>query len=126
MNERQAQELGLLRTRYLDLEFLEDGLWVRIARYPVPGDLWTMGEIEVVCQIPDSVAQAPYGFYVPRALALKNGATIQSYADGTTPFEGEWGKFSWQTTWQPAADIHSGTNMLDFVTSFAARLREGA
>jgi hypothetical protein len=126
MNERQAQELGLLRTRYLDLEFLEDGLWVRIVRYPVPGDLWAMGEVQVVCQIPDSVAQAPYGFYVPRTLALKSGATIQSYTDGTTPFEGEWGKFSWQITWQPAADIHSGTNMLDFVTSFAARFREGA
>ena len=126
MNERQLQELALLRTRFPDLEFLEDGLWVRIPSYPVPGELWNMTGIPVVFQIPPSDAQEPYGFYVPKALALKDGAGIQNQTDAATPFEGQWVKFSWNVTWQPAAEINEGTTMLDFVVSFAGRLRAGA
>ncbi len=99
---------------------------MRIGGYRVPGDLWTVDKIDVACQIPESVGQAPYGFYVHPRLALRSGATIQNYIDGATPFDGDWGKFSWQITWQPGAEIQAGSTMLDFVTSFAARLREGA
>jgi hypothetical protein len=126
VNDRHRQELTLLRTRYPDLELVEDGLWARIRQYPVPSDLWNVDEIDVAFQIPESVGQAPYAFYVHPPLALKSGATIKNYTSGATPFDGEWGKFSWQITWQPAEEIHAGTTMLNFVSSFAERLREGS
>lgn len=126
MNERQLQELALLRTRFPDLEFLEEGMWVRIPSYPIPGDLWNTISTAVAFQIPPSDAQEPYGFYVPKELALRSGAPIQNHTDGSTPFDGLWAKFSWNVTWQPAANINSGTTILDFAMSFAGRFRQGA
>jgi hypothetical protein len=116
----------LLRTRYPYLEFAEDGWWVRIPTYPVPGSLWNRAVTPVAFQIPPSPAQEPYGFYVPKEFVLKSGGTVQRYSDGSTPFPGAWGKFSWNITWRPAEDLATGTTMLDFVASFAGRLLEGA
>lgn len=126
MTGRAEAELALLRARYPDLETIEDGQWVRIPGYPVPGSLWTNRRAAVAFQIPPTVAQEPYGFYVPRVLRLRTGEAIGSWtAEAATPFAGEWAKFSWNITWQPAAEIMAGTTMLDFVGSFADRLREG-
>lgn len=99
---------------------------MRIPRYAVAPDIWTVSEVEVAFQIPESVGTQPYGFYVRPKLVLQGGGTIQNYTDAATPFGEDWGKFSWQITWQPAQDLHSGSNMVDFVVSLAARLREGA
>jgi len=126
MTPRQAEEIDLLRTRFPDLEIVEEGAWVRLPCYGVPGTEWTRRDTPVVFQVPATVAQEPYGFYVPNDLALKDGTTIQNFTDGETPFSGRWGKFSWNITWQPAADIRGGTTMLDFAMSFARRLAEGA
>ena len=126
MSERASRELALLRTRYPDLEFLEAGQWVRIPSYPTGADIWTVATVDTALQIPESVGIRPYGFYVRPRLVLKSGGTIQNYTEATTPFGGEWGKFSWEIDWRPADDIHAGTNLLDFVVSFAARLRQGA
>lgn len=126
MNERQVEELALLRTRFPVIDVIEDGAWVRIGDYPIPGGLWNMTSAPVAFQIPPSVAQEPYAFYVPKGLVLADGSVIQNHTAATTPFEGEWAKFSWNVTWQPAAELTSGTTMLHFVTSFAGRLRQGA
>lgn len=126
MNERATQELALVRTRYPGLDFLEAGQWVRIPRYPAPAGIWTIAEVDAAFQIPDSVGIRPYAFYVRPRLVLRTGDPVHNYTETTTPFGGEWGKFSWEIEWRPADDLHTGTNILDFVVSFAARLRQGA
>lgn len=129
MNERCAAELELLRQLWPALEFLGEGLWVRIPAYSVPCDQWDAEVVEVAFQIPAGLpGQAPYAFYVRPMLALKSGATVNNYTrDATTGFGSGWGLFSWQLEpWTPTDDIASGTNMVNFALSFAERLREGA
>lgn len=129
MNERIAQELGMLRTCWPDLEYLEAGHWVRIPRYTVPRGIWNVDEVEVAFQIPEQLpGQAPYGFYVRPALRLAaDGSPPNNYTDPvTTPFGEGWGKFSWAPVdWRPAAEPAAGSNMVDFVRSLTDRLREG-
>lgn len=127
--ERIRQELLMLRNAWPDLEYTADGHWVKIPRYWSGEGIWQISEPEVCFQIPASLpGQAPYGFYVRPHMMLCGGSLPQNYtypADAT-PFGPGWGKFSWQLEpWQPHADPIQGSNMLNFVRSFAARLREG-
>jgi len=129
MNPRIEQELALLKRYFSDLEYREEGQWVRLPRYPVPGEIWNRGETEVCFQIPPGhPAQPPYGFFVPRDLQLKSGAVVQNRADSTEPpFTGSWAKFSWSLPdWRPTADLQSGSNLFNFAASFRARFEEGA
>jgi hypothetical protein len=126
MTERQAAELEHLRTRYPKLTVIDDGLWVRIPRYAIPGRLWTRAFTPVAFQIPATVAQEPYAFYVPRDLVLKGGASIANRTDAATPFPGEWAMFSWAIAWAPGSELREGTTLLDFVTSFASRFEQGS
>jgi hypothetical protein len=129
VNDRCREELELLRKNWPELDFREEGLWVRIPRYQVPGDLWDRDEVEIALQLPpDLPGQQPYGFYVRPPLTLKERGPIGSYkVPVATPFEPDWGMFSWQLVeWHSRDDILSGTNMVNFVISFADRLRQGA
>ena len=129
MNERCRKELELLRQLWPELEFLEDGLWVRIPVYEVPGDLWNEKTIEVAFQIPSGLpGQQPYAFHVRPMITLKSGGAVSNFTSNTTTgFGSGWATFSWQLDpWSPTDDIVTGTNMVNFVLSFADRLREGA
>jgi hypothetical protein len=130
MSERTEKELTMLRECWTDLDYREDGLWVRIPAYPVPDGLWDVPEIEVCFQIPEQLpGQAPYGFYARPELRLRTGnAQPQNYEFPVgTPFGEGWGKFSWQVEpWRQTADPLAGSNMVNFVRSFADRLRQGA
>ncbi len=127
-DERVEQELSMLRGLWPDLEYVKTGHWVRIPRFQA-SDLWASHEPEVCFQIPAGLpGQHPYGFYVRPHMLLTGGGIPESYAfpADTTPFGTGWGKFSWQLEpWQPHTDPIQGSNMVNFVHSFAARLREG-
>jgi len=128
MNERISQELDMLRLCYPDLEYREDGQWVRIPHYVLPSGLWNGEEVEVCFQIPlQYPGQAPYGFYARPKLRLKDGSLPNNYSfPVATPFGTGWGKLSWQLNpWQPADEPARGSNLLNFVRSFSDRFREG-
>lgn len=130
MSSRIEQEVALLRQRYPDLDYVENGCWVRIQAYPLP-DGWDKTAIPVAFQIPRGYpGAAPYGFYVPSG-TLFRGQRPQNYTEPAAnqpPFGGSWGMFSWSPAeeWRPSADPTKGPNLLRWVSSFTERFREGA
>lgn len=129
MKERIEEELRLLRQEYPDLEYREEGRWIRLPRYRLPPGIWNREETEVCFQIPDAYpGQAPYGFYVPGGLLLKDtNQPPNNYGPAATPFPGSWCRFSWQhDNWRATADVKSGSNLLNFVRTFKDRFKEGA
>jgi hypothetical protein len=130
MQERIEQELQLLRKRHADLEYWAEGRWIRIPGYPLP-EGWNRGSTGVAFQIPTAYpAGNPYGIYVPAGLTFK-GQRPNNYtepAPTAPPFDGIWGVFSWDPVadhWRPTADLVSGSNLLNWVSGFADRFREG-
>jgi len=123
-------ELELLRSFYPNLEYRAEGHWVLLPRYGVPTEgQWTTSEVAVAFQMPVGLpGQAPYGFYVTPALVHSTGTAPQhaAAANEAVPWAGAWIKFSWSPeSWQPTADMRSGSNMLQFAISVADRLRQG-
>ena len=129
--DRIDLELQLLRTRWPSLDYVEAGRWVRIPEYPIPADPagWNRTETDGVFQILDAhPGQPPYGLYVPAGIQFNGGlpAKYQEPAANQPPFGGDWGIFSWTVEhWQPAADIHAGSNLLNWVVGFSQRFKEG-
>jgi len=127
MSDRTAEEVSLLIAAYPEMEWRPQDRWARIPKYPVPAPVWTGDSIEVAFQLPAQLpGQAPYGFWVRPGLELRGGGAINNYSyPVATPFGAGWGQFSWTPEiWQPGPTARAGTNMLDFVRSFADRLRE--
>ncbi len=131
MTPRIEEELGLLRRRYGEVEYIEQGQWVRLPKFPAgPGT--NRAEMPVVFQIPQGYPGAqPYGFYVPAGILIA-GTKPSSYtepAQNAPPFEGTWGFFSWcpaDGEWRPTATLTAGSNLLHWSRGFSARFREGA
>lgn len=132
MQDRIAQELALLRRSYPETEYRPDGQWVRIPGYRVLSDLWKDKTVTVAFQIPTGYpGQAPYAFYVQPPPRLKDSdqRPTNNYEEPASgiPFDGAWGKFSWQQDgWRATADLASGSNLLNFVRTFKDRFQEGA
>lgn len=130
MNERIRQELELLRRRYPDLEYKEEGQWARIPSYQLPAG-WNRSSTEVAFQIPvGHPGTPPYGIYVPAGLSF-NGIRPDKYNEPASthpPFSGTWGMFSWSPAdgqWRPTADLTTGSNLLNWVLGFGDRFRAG-
>jgi hypothetical protein len=126
MIERAEAEIALVRCRFPELEFRADDFWARIPAYPLP-EGWGCDTAEVAFQVPrDVLGQQPYGFWVRPPLTLPDGgAPTNASGPVATAFGEGWQQFSWAPdVWQPGADPRSGTNLLDFVRSFAHRLSE--
>jgi len=130
MQERINQELILLRQRYPDLEYRENGNWIVIPSYPLPMD-WNRPSTDVVFQIPVGYPGIPpYGIYTPVGL-LYNESRPDNYTEPAPtqpPFPGSWGIFSWQPSdgqWRPTADLMTGSKLLNWVIGFSGRFREG-
>jgi hypothetical protein len=127
MSERIAAELELIRSHYPRLDFREADRWASIPDYPLPTD-WGRGkQTEIAFQVPaDLFAQEPYGFWVRPPLQLPGGGDpSNSSGPVSTGFGEGWQQFSWSPDgWRPGPELRSGTNLLDFVCSFASRLRE--
>src|SRR5687768_16347216 len=128
MSERVKAELSMLRSCYPDLE-LEAGPWVKIPSYRLPSSHWSMETVAVCFEIPQPYpGQPPYGCCVQRDVRLlPDSAVPENYAfPAETRYSGEWGTFAWQLeSWAPAANPASGSNLLNFVRSFADRFRQG-
>ncbi len=131
MDERIEIELALLRRYYPKVNYIENVQWVHLEDHPIPSDLpWNRKATDICFQVlPAYPGTPPYGFYVPAGM-LCGGSPPESYTEPATnspPFPGVWGLFSWtrETGWQPTADIHTGSNLLSFVTTFKDRFLEG-
>lgn len=128
MTPRILAEIELVKKRFTTLDFNAETGWGHIPEYgSFPG--WTPNPLPVCFQILSShPGTRPYGFYVP-AGTLYNGERPQNYTDPASnqpPCGGSWAFFSWEADpWQPAADIHSGSNLYNWVLGFADRLRGG-
>ena len=124
--ERIGREIALIRQRYEGVA--RSGEWVRVEAYPLP-DGWSGRSTDVAFRIPDDYPGAPpYGIYVPSGITFR-GQSPNGFTDPASqqpPFGGSWAVFSWQASqWRAAADVHSGTNLLNCVEGFAVRFREG-
>ena len=130
MQDRIERELALLRRQYPKLEFKEEGLWVRIPAYQLPAG-WNRTCTDASFQIPVAYpGTPPYGIYAPTGL-LFNGARPDNYVEPAPtqpPFPGSWGIFSWTPDdgqWRPTADLSTGSNLLNWVTGFGDRFKQG-
>jgi hypothetical protein len=130
LQERINEELTLIRWRFPDADYHEDGQWVRIPSYTLSGG-WNRSSTEVAFQIPVGYpGTPPYGIYVPVGLQL-NGAKPNNYtepAENHPPFPGTWGVFSWRPLdehWRATSDLRKGPNLLNWVMGFADRFTEG-
>lgn len=127
MIERIAEELELIRAAFPNLEFREEDFWGRLCNYPVPPG-WGREETEIAFQMPqDPFGQEPYGFWVRPFLALPGGGQPSNTSPDpvATGFGEGWQQFSWSPeNWSPRPQARCGSNMLDFVHSFARRLSE--
>lgn len=129
MRERIEQELAHLRRYYRELTYEKNGRWVLLRDFPTPDGTWDHDRVSVAFQIPPGYpGQKPYGFYVHPRIRLRNGGLVKNVTDSSEPpFPGEWMKFSWDVPdWRPTADLQSGSNLLNYVLTFRARLEQGA
>lgn len=130
MKNRIQKELDLLRQRYRNLEYIEEGRWIRIPDYPLCKG-WNRTSTDVAVQIGvGHPGAAPYGIHTPSGL-LHEGSRPDNYTDPATnrpPFSGQWAFFSWSPKdgqWRATADLVSGSNLLNWVMSFSDRFKEG-
>jgi hypothetical protein len=130
MQERINQEIGLLKTRFPDLEYRPDGQWIRTPAYPLPSG-WNFSATHLAFPIPiEYPISSPYGIYVPAGIRF-GGQLPNNYAEQAPtqpPFGGVWGIFSWTPqdgVWHATADITKGSNLLNWVLGFQRRFEEG-
>lgn len=129
MTNRIQDELALLRTRYPDLEFREEGQWVLLPKYNAPDGLWSCLWPDICFQIHSAYpGQKPYGFYVRLPFALLSGTEILNVTPSEEPpFDGAWLKFSWDAPdWHATDELQAGSNLLNWALTFRKRLEEGA
>lgn len=136
MKERIEHEMKLLRTRHPQAEWRpnsaseNDGGWILIPDFNFPKDIWDKDQADVCFEVKVGYpGVVPYSFYVRDGVKLKSGSDPQSYSVvQETPLGGSWGKFSWahEGSWKPTGDLSSGSNLLNFVSSFNDRLREAS
>lgn len=131
ISPRWLEELDLLRSQYSDVEFIENGSWVRLGQLARPTG-WEPSISDVLFQIPGTYpGTPPYGFFVPAGLTFqgKEPGSYSAAGDPRPPFPGSWGKFSWQPElpdWKPGGSARAGSNLLTWIRGIKARFEEGA
>lgn len=130
MKERINQELKLLKQGFPVLQYMEEVGWILIPKYKLPINIWNREYTKVCFQIPvDYPGSPPYSFYVESGIKTKDSNEKPDNYDEPVqiPFDGEWGKFSWQhdASWRATSDLTMGSNLLNFVRSFQDRLKQG-
>jgi len=130
MKDRIIKEINLLKSRYNNVEYVDNGHWIKIGSYHLP-EGWNKRKVDVVFQIPNQYPGGqPYGFYTLSGL-LYNGKKPGNYKEPSPisiPFKGNWGVFSWNPEsgqWNPTADLVTGSNLLNWVIGFNERFRQG-
>src|SRR2546425_1238481 len=93
ITDRLKLELELLRSRYQNLEYREQGQWVRLPEYRLPSG-WSSESRDVAFQVPVGFpGTPPYGIHVPSGLRFE-GQVPGNYAEPAAtqpPFAGTWG-----------------------------------
>ncbi len=130
MTERLQRDLALVSGRYPKMQFREEGLWILLPEYLVPGG-WKQSAYDVCFQVrPGYPDISPYGINVTPPPERSDGTALGSYVlhpDPKPPFAGEWGRFSWEIEgWRSTPDLISGSNLLNYVESIRKRFEEGA
>lgn len=129
-DQRLAAEHAILMNRFGDVEYSSG--WFLIPGYPTYLEGWNRRETHVAIQAPVGYPAAPpYGIYVQAGLRFKDAppSNYQESVGNRPPFDGEWAMFSWAPgdgEWRPSADIHAGSNLLNFALGIAKRFQEGA
>ena len=133
MRKRIAQELGLLRKYYPDIEHMEHAGedWFRIPGYAFPAG-WRINDEELgVASVVFRIIAAyptgePYAFFTPAGINFSDKEPANTTAANDVPFDGAWRQFSWSPDgWAPTADVRKGSNLAAWVRSFALRLKQG-
>jgi hypothetical protein len=130
MTPRLEVELGMLRTAFPGTEWTGPDPWVRVPGYRVPpGNGWNRDHTDMVFRVQQGhPATPPKDIYVPAGLQCR-GQRPGNYSEPAqgVPFPGLWGAFSWGNpeAWTPRDPPSAGSTLLNFVRSFADRLREG-
>jgi len=123
MHERVKSEIDLLRQKQAKLQHDDKFSWVLIAEYPLPPERYNKSTTQLLFLIPPGYPNTgPDNFFVDGDLKLKDGSNPPGFnagsnsSSGNAPVSGNWGWFSWHpTSWQPAATIEGGDNLLTFV-----------
>lgn len=129
-DQRLAAELDILNSHYGKV-VLQAG-WFLIPSYPTSLNGWNRHETSVAFQVPVGYpGTPPYGFYVPAGIRFKEAApnNYQEPSSNRPPFEGEWGIFSWAPddgAWRANANLHAGSNLLNFALGIVKRFQEGS
>ena len=130
---RVADEFELVCSAFPEAELRDEGgaHWVLLPKYVLPNEeVFQQGpSVELCFRIPAQVGEAPYGFWVRPGLELVGGPPLTTYSfPAATPWGTDFGMFSWSPLdpWVPTEDLRAGANMLNFVQSFADRLKDGA
>lgn len=128
LEERLAKELALLRSRFPDTGYREDGHWFLLAKYPGPPAVWTNPAPDICFQVSTGYpGQKPYAFYIRQPFELMTGGEVRNTTPSAEPpYEGVWVKFSWDIPdWRATDDLTGACNLLNWALSFRARLEEG-
>lgn len=131
MRDRIVKEFDLLKKYYPSAEIKDVGesAWFKITSFPIPDGIWNKNSATICFEAKISYpGTPPYSFYVEGGLRSKEDTRPKDYEEpAVTPFSGTWGRFSWQhdSSWNPADDLVSGSNLLNFVRSFPDRLNQG-
>lgn len=123
--ERVQAEIELLKQRYPDLEYRDEG-WCRLPRYALP-EGWSHSEVELVFRVPLNLpGETPYAFWTRPVLTLTGGGPPNNTSGPIeTAFGPGWQQWSWQLEdWRPGERPADGSNMVDHVRSIAFRFRE--
>ena len=128
MTSRIEGELKLLRTRFVELLFVEDGNWVRLPKIRLP-DGWSFSPVDILFQFPAGYPENPfYGFYVPTGLRI-NDTVPQNFTD-PAPAQPPFPDMTWAflsgnpDPWQPKPEIQAGSNVMTWTNSILDRFRQ--
>ena len=111
----------------------EDGRWLHIPHFPLPGG-WDRPETALLLDLPRGYPHLPPdGFYIDRYLRTRHGRQIDHYFEARgshNPYADKgWGWFCIhlnQAAWRPTADLVSGDNLLKLAALIRAIFTEVA
>ena len=123
MHARVLNEIKLVQSQYVDLQYGDQLDWVLIPRLVLAEGRFNKTHTKLLFRIPAGYPQTgPDNFFVDVDLRLRNGSAPPGFnpnsqsSSGPAPIPGEWGWFSWHpNSWRPAAEIEGGDNLLVFV-----------
>lgn len=127
MDERRLKEFALLERHYGEIERGQNVDWIIIKALKLPHG-WSRETTRLLIILPPGYPLTPPdNFYVEPGLTLSSGGPLNNYSEGSSQLSQNWGQFSHHvepSTWQPAADVVSGDNLLTFMLSVEKRFKE--